>query len=158
MLGTAASGLALALKPNAARSGAQPLRYGEREPNPDAARARETGRGRRATSPSPWQIPWRGWKDIFLRTYKEIQEDRLLAVAAGVVFFGLLAFFPAVTAFVSLYGLFVDPGTIRDHLDLAASVMPAGAVQILREQVERIVSKPPSTLGFAFLVSIGIPA
>ena len=154
VLGTAASGLALALKPNAARSGAQPLRYGEREPNPDAARARETGRGRRATS--PWQIPWRGWKDIFLRTYKEIQEDRLLAVAAGVVFFGLLAFFPAVTAFVSLYGLFVDPGTIRDHLDLAASVMPAGAVQILREQVERIVSKPPSTLGFAFLVSIGI--
>src|SRR5438105_2365264 len=112
------------------------------------------GRGRRATS--PWQIPWRGWKDILWRTYEEVQEDRLLAVAAGVVFFGLLAFFPAVTAFVSLYGLFADPASIREHLDLATSVMPAGAVQILREQVERIVSKPPSTLGFAFLVSIGI--
>ena len=144
----------MALKRDVARMDAESQPYEGGERNADAAGARETGRGRQAIS--PWQIPWRGWKDIFLRTYKEIQEDRLLAVAAGVVFFGLLAFFPAVTAFVSLYGLFVDPGTIRDHLDLAASVMPAGAVQILREQVERIVSKPPSALGFAFLVSIGI--
>jgi len=67
-------------------------------------RARESDRGREATA--PWQIPWAGWKDIFWRTYDQIGEDRLLAVAAGVVFYGLLALFPAVTAFVSLYGLF----------------------------------------------------
>jgi membrane protein len=30
----------------------------------------------------------------------------VLAVAAGVVFYGLLAVFPAITAVVSLYGLF----------------------------------------------------
>ena len=36
-----------------------------------------------------------GWKDILWRTYQQIgREDRLLAIAAGVVFFGLLAFFP----------------------------------------------------------------
>ena len=67
-------------------------------------RASEDDRGRRASA--PWQIPWSGWKDIFWRTYDQIGEDRLLAVAAGVVFYGLLALFPAVTAFVSLYGLF----------------------------------------------------
>src|SRR5437588_2639286 len=154
VLGAAAGGMAVALKRDVARMDAESQPYEEGERNADAAGARETGRGRQAIS--PWQIPWRGWKDILLRIYKEIQEARLLAVAAGVDFFGLLAFFPAVTAFVSLYGLFADPSTIRDHLDLAASVMPAGAVQILREQVERIVSKPPSTLGFAFLVSIAI--
>ena len=64
--------------------------------------AAEPGRGRHA---APWQIPWKGWKDIFRRTYQQIGEDRLLAVAAGVVFYGLLAVFPAVTALVSLYGL-----------------------------------------------------
>ena len=67
-------------------------------------RAHEQGRGRRATA--PWKIPWAGWKDILWRTYQQISDDRLLAVAAGVVFYGLLAIFPAVTAFVSLYGLF----------------------------------------------------
>src|SRR3954453_17134486 len=56
-------------------------------------------RGRRASS--PWQIPWKGWKDILLRTYQQINEDRLLAVAAGVVFYGLLALFPAISALVS---------------------------------------------------------
>ena len=52
-------------------------------------RAHEPGRGRHAEA--PWQIPLRGWKDILWRTYQQIGEDRLLAVAAGVVFYGLLA-------------------------------------------------------------------
>src|SRR6266851_6022353 len=55
-------------------------------------RASERGRGRSARSPS--QIPLRGWKDIVLRTYQETQEDRLLALAAGVVFYSLVALFP----------------------------------------------------------------
>jgi membrane protein len=74
-------------------------------------RAGEPGRGRHAKA--PWQIPLKGWKDIFWRTYQQIGEDRLLAVAAGVVFYGLLAVFPAVTALVSLYGLFASPGDQR---------------------------------------------
>src|SRR5258708_39389104 len=57
------------------------------------ARAAERGRGRRARAPV--QIPWRGWKDIALRTYQETQDDRLLALAAGVVFYSLVALFPA---------------------------------------------------------------
>src|SRR5262245_61816890 len=77
-------------------------------------RAAEPLRGRNAEA--PWQIPWLGWKDIFWRLYQQVDEDRILAVAAGVVFFALLAFFPAVTAFVSLYGLFADPSTVNQHL------------------------------------------
>jgi membrane protein len=46
----------------------------------------------------------RGWKDIFWRTYQRINDNRLLAVAAGAVFYGLLALFPGITALVSLYG------------------------------------------------------
>jgi membrane protein len=45
-----------------------------------------------------------------------MDDNRLLAVAAGVVFYGLLAVFPAVTAFVSLYGLMADPSTITSAL------------------------------------------
>src|SRR5262252_2652023 len=69
-------------------------------------RAAEPGRGRGARTPE--QIPWRGWKDILVRTYREIQDDRLLALAAGVAFYSLIALFPAVAAGFSSYALFAD--------------------------------------------------
>src|SRR3954449_9217267 len=47
---------------------------------------------------SPWDILW--------RTYEEVNKDRILAVAAGVTFYALLAIFPAVGGLVSIYGLF----------------------------------------------------
>ena len=117
-------------------------------------RAREDDRGRRASA--PWQIPWPGWKDIFWRTYGQIGEDRLLAVAAGVVFYGLLALFPAVTAFVSLYGLFAKASTINEHLSLVSGLMPGGGVEIIQEQVNRIAAKGETKLGFAFAFGLAL--
>ena len=117
-------------------------------------RAHEPGRGRHADA--PWQIPWRGWKDILWRTYQQIGEDRLLAVAAGVVFYGLLALFPAVTAIVSLYGLFANAATISDHLSMATGILPSGAIDIIREQVARLASKGDAKLGFGFILGLGI--
>jgi membrane protein len=118
------------------------------------ARAREPGRGREATA--PWQIPWAGWKDIFWRTYEQIGEDRLLAVAAGVVFYGLLALFPAITAFVSFYGLFATSASVSQHLSLIAGVVPDAAFGIIQEQVNRIVSKGDVKLSFAFVFGLGL--
>jgi membrane protein len=118
------------------------------------ARARQPGRGREATS--PWQIPWAGWKDILWRTYQQLNEDRLLAVAAGVVFYGLLALFPAITAFVSFYGLFAQGATIGQHLSLIAGVVPEGAFGIIEEQINRIVSKGDVKLSFGFVFGLGL--
>ena len=117
-------------------------------------RASEDDRGRRASA--PWQIPWSGWKDIFWRTYGQIGEDRLLAVAAGVVFYGLLALFPAVTAFVSLYGLFAKASTINEHLSRVGGLMPGGGVEIIQEQVNRIAAKGEAKLGFAFAFGLAL--
>jgi membrane protein len=64
-----------------------------------------------------------------------IGEDRLLAVAAGVVFYGLLALFPAVTALVSFYGLFANASAINDHLSSLGGILPSSAVDILHEQI-----------------------
>jgi membrane protein len=115
-------------------------------------RAAEEGHGRHASA--PWQIPGAGWKDILWRTYARIGDDRLLAVAAGVVFYGLLALFPALTAIVSLYGLFAKASTISEHLSLVSGVLPGGAVQIIEEQVNRIVAKGDTKLSFAFASSL----
>jgi membrane protein len=118
------------------------------------ARAEEVGRGRSACSPIT--IPARGWKDIFWRTYTQIGDDRLLAVAAGVVFYMLLALFPAITALVSLYGLLTDPATINDHVLLLQGVMPEQAIGIVKEQVTRLTQTSNSALGFGFLLGLAL--
>ena len=117
-------------------------------------RAREPGRGRRATA--PWQIPWRGWKDVLWRVYASVNDNRLLAVAAGVVFYSLLAIFPAVAAFVSLYGLVADASTIDSHLSLASGILPAGAVDILHEQITKLSEKNGAKLGFGFMIGLAV--
>ena len=95
--------------------------------------------------------PWRGWKDIFWRVYASVNDNRLLAVAAGVVFYTILAIFPAIAAFVSLYGLVADASTIDLHLSLAAGIFPAGAVEILHEQITKLAAKSDAKLSLGFV-------
>jgi membrane protein len=118
------------------------------------ARARQRGRGRQAQGPS--EIPWRGWKDIALRTYQGILDDRLLMVAASVAFYSLLALFPALAAGVSSYALFSDAGTISQHLSILGDIAPAGALDILRDEITRIAAKSDGKLTFGFLGGLGI--
>jgi len=117
-------------------------------------RAVERGRGRRARAPS--QIPWRGWKDVFVRTYREIQDDRLLALAAGVAFYSLVSLFPAIAAGVSSYALFANVATISKHLSIASDIVPAGSLDLLGEEISRIAAKSDGKLTFGFLLGLGI--
>lgn len=118
------------------------------------ARAVERGRGRRASA--PLHIPWLGWKDILVRGYHNIEENRLLALAAGVVFYSLLALIPALAASVSSYALFSNAGTIAKHLSLAADIVPASVLDLLGTEIARIASKSDGRLTFGFLLGLGI--
>lgn len=114
---------------------------------PDADR-----RGR--TAAAPQRIPPRGWWDILKRTVFQVSDDRLLTEAAGVTFYSLLALFPAIAALVSIYGLFADPATIGEQLSVVSSVVPAGGMEIIEEQVRRITSKPSAALGFGAIFGL----
>ncbi len=92
----------------------------------------------------------RDWKAVAWRTFQQIDEDRLLATAAGVVFYGLLAIFPAVTALVSSYGLFADPSTISANLQALAVMLPDGTFAIVQDQIARVLAKGNGTLGVTF--------
>ena len=117
-------------------------------------RAVEPGRGRHADVPT--KIPWRGWKDIVWRTVEQISADRLLLIAGGVVFYGLLATVPAITALVSMYGIFTPASTINAQLSFLADVMPAGAYQLISDQVVRIAGNSDGKLTLAFILGLGI--
>jgi membrane protein len=111
-------------------------------------------RGRFAQGPS--EIPALGWKDIFLRVYKGISDDRILANAAGVTYYALLALFPGIAALVSIYGLFEDPSTIVSHVDAMAGFAPGGAIDVIHDQLTRLSSQGSTKLGVSFLIGLVI--
>jgi membrane protein len=115
-------------------------------------RATERGRGRRATH--PLQIPWAGWKDIFWRTYAEMQSDRLLSIAGGVAFFMLLSIFPAITALVSAYGRFFDAATITNNISLLNDVVPGNVLDMVHEQAIRIAANSGRALNVGIVAGI----
>jgi membrane protein len=103
--------------------------------------------------PTIWRMPRSWWWEVWLETYDAMNKDRLLAVAAGVVFYGLLAIFPAITALVSSYGLFANPANIRQDLSLLANVLPSGGISIIEEQIARIAAEPKG-LSVGFVVGL----
>jgi len=123
---------------------------------PGEFEAAEPGRGRLAASPR--HIPWAGWRDILWRTWKEIGRDRLNVVAGGITFYVLLAIFPAIGVFVSLYGLFADVAQVGEQLGELAAFVPREALALVGEQMVRLTAIRPASLslafGFSLLVSV----
>ena len=117
-------------------------------------RAQQVDRGRNAFSPSA--IPWRGWKDIAYRLFVGFNENRVLLTAAGVTFFILLALAPALSLFVTLYGLLNNPASVVKQLNLLNGVIPESGLDIVRDQLVRLTSQDQRSLGITLLVSLAI--
>ena len=130
----------------------------------DAHRPRQApGRPPRATSPapkasaadrSPARISIREWKAIFVCTAQEFQQDEITSVAGGMAYAAIVAIFPAMAAFVSIYGLFANPGEVRHQLSLLNGIMPGGALELVKSQLERIAATNHSGLSLAFAVGL----
>lgn len=97
------------------------------------------------------------WHDVVAvtkATVAQIGADRVTSVSGGVTFFGLLSLFPAITAFVSLYGLWNDPTTIQSHLEMLGALLPESALEIIRGQVMSIASASTGALSLAGIVAL----
>lgn len=106
-------------------------------------------------------MPIRSFADLwdFLRDLKEeIDRDRVLAVAAGVTFYAILAIVPAITALISVFGLVVSPAEVPGILAPVTSLMPEEAGTLIIGQAERISGTANDTLSltalFALLIAL----
>ena len=97
-----------------------------------------------------------GWKDIGWRLWEEFNKDRVLLIAAGATFYLLLALFPALAAFVSLYGFVADPTTVADHVAYLAGLLPTGGLDLIRQQLQALARQDHSALGVGFFVGLAI--
>jgi membrane protein len=112
----------------------------------------EPGHGRLARGPR--HIPAKGWRDVLWRTFREVSQDRLGLVAAGVTFYSLLAVVPALGVFVSLYGLFADVGEVNRQLAQIAAFLPRDVLSIVGDQMMRLALRDKPSLSLAFLISL----
>lgn len=108
--------------------------------------------GRQADTPT--EIPPKGWKDIAKRTAKEVKQDQVPLLAAGVAFYTLLALFPAIIAGVSIYGLVADPQTVRDQIDRLAQQLSPETATILTQQIRQVTGGAGGALGVATVIGI----
>ena len=88
------------------------------------------------------------------RTFREFSEDNLTDWAAALVYYGLLALFPSLIAFVGIIGFFVDPATAtRTITGIVTSLGPATAADTFAGPIQSITSKPGAS-GIMAIVGI----
>lgn len=119
---------------------------------PEQARDGAADRGRQAERPS--DIPKPGWKDILRRVKDSLAEDRVLLIAAGITFYLILALFPALAAFVAVYGLFLDPATAARHIAALEGVAPPAVTELLSTQLQTLAAQQSGDLGFGAAIGL----
>jgi len=117
-----------------------------------AARAEGDARGRFAESPT--QLPKAGWKDVLVRTAKEVKADNVPITAAGVAFYGMLALAPTMVALVSIYGLVTSPAESAKQVEGLTRALPGEAARLLVDQLKSITGANSSGLGIKLVISL----
>lgn len=105
---------------------------------------------------SPWRIPRAGWKQVITRTWQQTWIDNVGLVAAGVAFYGFLAFVPLLAAIILVYGLVVEIGTVIDTMQALFRVLPNDIAKLLSDQVIGIVHTSEGKKGVGLLVALAI--
>ena len=127
--------------------------------------AEETGERaskRRATAPDPddprkpdeiTEISRPSWLYVLKKTAREFGADQATDLAAALTYYGVLAVFPALLAFVSIVGLFGDPGKTTDALlDLAGGLVPGTTLDAIEGPLSDLATSPSA--GLAFVVGV----
>ena len=108
--------------------------------------------GREAERPS--EIPPRGWFAVLKRVKAEVKDDNVSLLAAGVAFYAMLAIFPAIIAVVTVYGMVADPAQVKSQVSELAKSLPAGADQLLTEQLTNVVNAGRQSLSIGLALSL----
>ena len=89
------------------------------------------------------------WWPILLRAWTEFWDDQIPMIAAGMTFYALLAIFPAIGAFVSLWGLLGDVGDAHDALAQLSTFLPGGALTVVGDEMARVAEANVGGLSLA---------
>ncbi|HET7361156.1 MAG TPA: YihY/virulence factor BrkB family protein, partial [Salinimicrobium sp.] len=103
---------------------------------------------------SPSKIFFSNWKSVFLQVKDRNDVHNLTIVSAGIAYYAFLAIFPAIIAFVSIYGLVMDPQQIGEQISQLSAMMPQEAFALLQNRIKDFVSTSEQALGWGVALSI----
>lgn len=103
---------------------------------------------------SPGGLRAGNWSRVAKRIFRDLGEDHLSLVAAGCAFYAMLAFVPALTALLLIYGLVFDPSSVRDQVGALGGVVPDGVQALLRDQLMRLADTSRSRLGWSLVLTL----
>jgi membrane protein len=109
-------------------------------------------RGR--TAGDPRQIPMSGWKDILVRSWREVSASNIFLVAGGVTYAVLLALFPALAALVSIYGLLLDPAQVERQVEAMSHILPQESTQMIGDELHKLVTASHGSLSISAAVAL----
>ena len=88
------------------------------------------------------------------KAFSDFFNDRIPTVSAAITFYVLLALFPAITAFVSLYGLFASVHDAHEHLAWLRGILPSRGIDVIGQDMIRIAALQAQKLGLAFAIGL----
>lgn len=93
------------------------------------------------------------WKYVLRKTVREFQADEATDLAAALTYYGVLAVFPALLAFVSIVGLFGNAADTTDALvELLGGLVPSTTLDAIKEPIANLASS--NAAGFTLAIGI----
>ena len=113
-------------------AGLRPLPEGATAPQPELGEPRLRDPGIRDLSRSDW-------KAVLVRAAKETKNDNVTDTAAALAYYAFLAIPAALLVGLGAFSVLAGPETIEKLLDRLGTVVPAEAIDLLRESLTRAV-------------------
>ena len=105
-------------------------------------------------------MPLVAWKEVAVRVWNESWVDNIGLVAAGVAFYGFLAFVPLLGIIVLAYGFFAQPDTVVAHVMALLRILPPDVVKLIGQLLMNAVqnSQQSSSLGITLALILALYA
>jgi membrane protein len=85
------------------------------------------------------------WRELLARTWREINDDNCLGLAAQLAYYFILALFPALIVVVAVASFF-PPSALREVLNALAPFTPPEALALIRTQLDAILASEQTGL------------
>ena len=85
------------------------------------------------------------WRELLTRTWREINEDNCLGLAAQLAYYFILALFPALIVVVAIASFF-PPSALREVLNALAPFTPPEALALIRTHLDAILASEQTGL------------
>ncbi len=92
----------------------------------------------RLRDPGLRDLSFRDWRAILTRGMKEAKDDQITDVAAALSYYTFLALPAVLLIAVGIFARTAGPDTIESMLDRLAGIVPAEAIDLLRDSLTRI--------------------